>query len=209
MRTFVRRIGRSCAVLAVVAGANIFWGVSVAHADPVPDKRSDVPNGSAHAAHDPHSPAARASLAATLPSGYSINGIDVSSHDHADGKTVNWASQRSAGDEFAFVKATEGTDYVNPYFDQDYHGAKDNGLYVGAYAFARPDLGNPTGQANYFVDHLQWATDGRTLPPFLDLEWPYGSLGLPTCYGLSQSEMRSWISSFQSQVQSRIGRPPM
>ena len=153
--------------------------------------------------------AANAAAAASLPPGYSINGIDVSSHDHANGKTVNWADQRAAGDEFAFVKATEGTSYVNPYFDQDYHGAKDNGLYVGAYAFGRPDLGNPAGQANYFVDHLQWATDGRTLPPFLDLEWPYSSLGLPDCYGLSQSAMRSWISSFLGQVQSRIGRTPM
>jgi GH25 family lysozyme M1 (1,4-beta-N-acetylmuramidase) len=188
MRVFTTNIGRACAIL-VAAGVSLICGTSAATAAPVP--------------------AARSALAASVPTGYSVNGIDVSSHDHANGATVNWASQRAAGDEFAFVKATEGTSYVNPYFDQDYHGAKDNGLYAGAYAFGRPDLGNPTGQANYFVDHLQWATDGRTLPPFLDLEWPYSSLGLPDCYGLSQSAMRSWISSFLGQVQSRIGRAPM
>ncbi len=145
-----------------------------------------------------------------LPAGYTINGIDVSSHDHANGKTVNWAAQKAAGDEFAYVKATEGTSYTNPYFDQDYNGAKASGLYVGAYAFGRPDLGNPVGQANFFADTLQWATDGKTLPPFLDMEWPYASLGLPACYGLSQSAMRDWISAFLTQLQARIGgRKPM
>ncbi|MBE8523840.1 VCBS repeat-containing protein [Amycolatopsis sp. H6(2020)] len=147
--------------------------------------------------------------AAALPPGYSINGIDVSSHDHSGGKTVDWANRKAAGDEFAFVKATEGTSYTNPYFDQDYHGAKNAGLYTGAYAFGRPDLGNAVGQANYFVDHLQWAADGRTLPPFLDLEWPYSSLNLPDCYGLGQGDMRAWISSFLNQVKARIGRTPM
>ena len=194
-------------ILAAVAGAALLWGTSPAIADPVPDKQ--VSDGSAHAAHEPNSPAARSAQAAALPPGYPINGIDVSSHDHSGGKTVNWANQKAAGDEFAYVKATEGTGYANPYFDQDYHGAKDAGLYVGAYAFGRPDLGNPVGQANYFVDHLQWANDGRTLPPFLDMEWPYDSLGLPDCYGLSQSDMRSWMSSFLNQVQSRTGSTPM
>ncbi|MEV4624655.1 GH25 family lysozyme, partial [Asanoa sp. NPDC049573] len=141
------------------------------------------------------------------PSGYPINGRDVSSHDHNGGKTVSWPAQKAAGDEFAYVKATEGTTYTNEYFAQDYHGAKSAGLYVGAYHWARPDKGNPVGQANYFVDHMEFSRDGRTLPPFLDIEWPYNDL--PDCYGLSQSAMRTWISSFLSQVQARIGVTPM
>ncbi|MEU8081998.1 GH25 family lysozyme, partial [Catellatospora citrea] len=148
-------------------------------------------------------------VAVAQPAGFPINGIDVSSHDHAGGKTVNWAAQRAGGDEFAYVKATEGTSYVNPYFGQDNRDAKDAGLYTGAYAFGRPDLGDPVGQANHFVNNLQWSTDGRTLPPFLDMEWPYSSLNLPACYGLSQTAMRSWISSFLAQVQARIGTTPM
>src|SRR5262245_56335257 len=129
MRKFRIRIGRSCAVL-VAAAASLLWGACAELGGPVPDPQVDALDESTHAAHDSSSPAARSAAAASLPSGYSINGIDVSSHDHANGNTVNWANQRAAGDEFAFVKATEGTSYVNPYFDQDYHGAKDNGLYV-------------------------------------------------------------------------------
>ncbi|WP_426514867.1 GH25 family lysozyme [Dactylosporangium sp. McL0621] len=137
-----------------------------------------------------------------------INGRDVSSHDHNGGRTVDWPAWRAAGEEFGFVKATEGTTYTNPYFSGDYRAAKSAGMYVGAYHFARPDLGDPVGQANHFADQMQWTRDGRTLPPFLDAEWPYDK-GIPDCYGLSQAAMRSWISSFLSQVESRIGTTPM
>ena len=107
------------------------------------------------------------------------------------------------------MKATEATDYVNPYFRTDYRTAKSVGLYVGAYAFGRPDLGNAAGQANYFADRLEWTRDGKTLPPFLDIEWPYPTLGLPACYGLSTSQMVSWISTFMTTLERRIGVRPM
>jgi GH25 family lysozyme M1 (1,4-beta-N-acetylmuramidase) len=140
------------------------------------------------------------------PAGYPINGIDVSSHDHSDGRTVNWAGQRAAGDEFAYVKATEGTGYVNPYFAQQYNGSYGAGLVRGAYHFALPDRSSGTTQADYFVSHGGgWSSDGKTLPPLLDIEYnPYGS----TCYGLSSSSMVSWISAFRSRVRARTGRYP-
>jgi GH25 family lysozyme M1 (1,4-beta-N-acetylmuramidase) len=145
-------------------------------------------NGIADHGNTVTAPVRLLAAASGLPTGYPINGIDVSSHDHSNG-SVDWVSQRAGGDEFAFVKATEGTNYVNPYYG--------------------PDLGNAAGQANYFVDHIEWASDGQTLPPFLDLEWPYAALGLPMCYGLSTSQMTGWISGFLTQVQARIGRTPM
>jgi GH25 family lysozyme M1 (1,4-beta-N-acetylmuramidase) len=149
------------------------------------------------------------SLAADLPTGYDINGIDVSSNDYSNGHPPNWAARKAGGDEFAYVKATEATDYYNPYFRADYRTAKSVGLYVGAYAFGRPDLGNAAGQANYFADRLEWTRDGKTLPPFLDIEWPYPALGLPDCYGLSTSQMVSWISTFLTTLERRIGVRPM
>jgi GH25 family lysozyme M1 (1,4-beta-N-acetylmuramidase) len=159
-----------------------------------------APSGAANAA---------LSLVAGLPAGHDINGIDVSSNDHSNGHPPNWAARKAGGDEFAYVKATEATDYHNPYFSTDYRTAKSAGLYVGAYAFGRPDLGDPAGQANYFANHLQWAHDGKTLPPFVDLEWPYPALDLPDCYGLSTSHMVSWISTFLTTLEKRIGVRPM
>jgi GH25 family lysozyme M1 (1,4-beta-N-acetylmuramidase) len=142
------------------------------------------------------------------PSGYAVTGIDVSSHDHAV-TGIDWAAQAADGLSFAYVKATEGTSYVNPYFSADYQAAKNAGLYVGAYAFGRPDLGNPVGQADYLVNHALWAADDRTLVPFLDLEWPYSGLGLPACWGLSTAQMSAWIHGFVGEVEKRIGRQPM
>jgi len=161
---------------------------------------ASAPSGAANAA---------LSLPAGPPAGYDINGIDVSSNDYSNGHPPNWAARKAGGDEFAYVKATEATDYYNPYFRADNRTAKSVGLYVGAYAFGRPDLGNAAGQANYFADRLEWTRDGKTLPPFLDIEWPYPALDLPNCYGLSTSQMVSWISTFLTTLERRTGVRPM
>ena len=61
-------------------------------------------------------------------------GPDVSSYQHPSsakyphGKPINWTSVEKAGKAFAIVKATEGTAYTNPFFDDDYQGAADAGL---------------------------------------------------------------------------------
>ena len=50
---------------------------------------------------------------AWTPSGGTL-GMDVSSHQ----QNVDWASAYAAGSRFAYVKATEGGYYTNPYFGQ-------------------------------------------------------------------------------------------
>jgi GH25 family lysozyme M1 (1,4-beta-N-acetylmuramidase) len=72
--------------------------------------------------------------------------------------------------------------------------------------FARPDDPDALGQADFLVDTMQWATDGQTMPPMVDLEWPY--FEAPMCYGLTPPEMVAWISEFVERVEARIGRPP-
>src|SRR5437764_873265 len=145
---------------------------------------------------------------ATEVTGYPTAGIDISSHDHTLGD-IDWAGVVNSGVKFAYVKATEGMSYANPYFATDYQNAKNAGLFAGAYAFGRPDLGNPVGQADYFIDQALWTGDSRTLVPFVDLEWPYGALHLPACWNLTPAAMSSWIHDFVAEVQHRIGRPPM
>ncbi|GAA2381897.1 GH25 family lysozyme [Dactylosporangium salmoneum] len=139
---------------------------------------------------------------------YPVKGIDISSHDHSTYKTIDWAAQAAAGVQFAYVKATETNNYVNPYFSQDLADAKKAGLLAGAYTFARPDHADPVGDANIFIDHADWASDAKTLVPFVDLEWPYFS-GTNACYNLDQTAMRAWIQSFLDQIQVRIGRKAM
>lgn len=147
-----------------------------------------------HEGGDPTDGTPPESLAAT------VEGVDVSSHQG----NVNWSSLWSSGVKFAYVKATEGTSYTNPYFTQQYNGSYNIGMIRGAYHFALPDNSSGAAQANYFVDHGGgWSGDGKMLPGVLDIEYnPYGA----TCFGLSQSAMVNWIRDFTSRYKARTGR---
>ncbi len=129
-------------------------------------------------------------------------GMDVSAYQGA----VDWSTAWANGAKFAYVKATESTDYTNPDFAQQYNGSYDVGMIRGAYHFATPDTSSGTAQADYFVDNGGgWSADGKTLPPMLDIEYnPYGA----ECYGLSQSAMVQWVSDFSNEVEARTGRYP-
>ena len=123
-----------------------------------------------------------------VPTG--VLGIDVSSWQG----NVNWTAQAALGKRFAYVKATEGLTYKNPYFRSQYNGSYQAGLIRGAYHFARPAKSSGKQQAAYFAKSGGgWSADGHTLPGVLDIEYnPYGS----TCYGLTRSQMVSWVKSF-------------
>ncbi|MBV6701277.1 lysozyme [Kitasatospora aureofaciens] len=129
-------------------------------------------------------------------------GMDVSGWQG----NVDWATAAANGANFAYVKATEGTTYRNPYFAQQYNGSYNAGLIRGAYHFALPDRSSGDVQANFLVDHGGgWSADGVTLPPALDIEYnPYGA----TCYGLGQGDMVNWIHAFSDTVLARTGRYP-
>lgn len=132
-----------------------------------------------------------------------VRGIDVSGWQ----KNVNWKYWWKKGKRFAYVKATEGTGYTNPYYPQQYNGSRRVGMTRGSYHFALPNRSSGAAQAVYFVTNGGgWSRDGRTLPGAVDLEWnPYG----PACYGKSKAGMRAWIKSFHDTYRTRTGRWPV
>ncbi len=69
-----------------------------------------------------------------------VAGIDVSRYQG----NVDWAYWWGQGKRFAYVKATEGTYYTNPYFAQQYNGSYNIGMIRGSYHFA-----NPTDSSGY------------------------------------------------------------
>ncbi|MEU9115354.1 lysozyme [Streptomyces sp. NPDC048483] len=153
--------------------------------------------GSTIAAHEGGDRAGGSEPRSTRPA---VSGVDVSSHNG----NVGWSALREGGVKFAYVKATEGHNYRNPYFLQQYKGAYDARLIHGAYHFALPDHSSGAAQANYFASHGgAWSKDGRTLPGALDMEYnPYGS----TCYGKSHAEMAGWIADFAKTYRAKTGR---
>jgi GH25 family lysozyme M1 (1,4-beta-N-acetylmuramidase) len=126
---------------------------------------------------------ARAAAVSGLP------GIDVSSYQG----DISWASVAPSVD-FVYAKATEGTYYTNPDFDNQYEGPYDYGVIRGAYHFGIPNNSSGATQADYFAHNGGgWSADGKTLPGALDIEYnPYGD----ECYDLTQSQMTSWIWDF-------------
>jgi GH25 family lysozyme M1 (1,4-beta-N-acetylmuramidase) len=119
-----------------------------------------------------------------------VLGLDVSSYQ----TVINWGAVASAGAQFVYIKATEGTGFVNADFASQYDGAYQAGLIRGAYHFALPNESSGAAQASFFLANGGgWSADGHTLPGALDIESnPYGA----ECYGLSRSAMVSWIASF-------------
>jgi hypothetical protein len=77
----------------------------------------------------------------------------------------------------------------------------------GAYHFGLPDRSTGAAQAQWFATHGgAWSADNQTLPGALDIEYnPYGA----TCYGLSQSAMVGWLTSFVTEYQALDGRWPI
>ena len=124
-------------------------------------------------------------------------GLDVSSWQGS----VNWSSVKANGARFAYVKATEGTNYRNSEFGAQYTGARSVGLLRGAYHFGRPDASGGAAQAQFFVNNGGgWSADGVTMPPVLDIEDnPYA--GLNRCYGkTSPGQLATWVRDFTQTV---------
>ena len=83
-------------------------------------------------------------------------GIDVSSYQ----RNVDWRQVATSGVVWAASKATGGSEYVNPYFEQQWKGARDAGIYRCAYHYAFessfqsfPGAG-PEVEAQYFLDEI-------------------------------------------------------
>lgn len=130
---------------------------------------------------------------------FTVSGIDVS---HNQG-TINWTAV-SGTKQFAFAKATEGLSFVDPMYQTNRTNARAAGVLFGGYAFARPDEGDPAGQADKLVATSQYEHDGQTLPPMVDLE---DEQGLGFCYGLSPTAMVGWIRTFTNEIRTRTGQP--
>lgn len=159
-------------------------------------------------AHSPRLLQQLATSPATMPPPADAGalGVDVADYQHSNGAAIDWSQVAAAGYKFAFVKATEGDYYANPYYASDLAQAKAAGLYVTGYHFAIPNVSDGASQADYALANGGYAPDGRTLPLALDIEYnPYGA----ECYGLTPAQMVSWISVFTAEVQRVTSQQPV
>lgn len=105
--------------------------------------------------------------------------IDVSSNqDFINFEKVAWKHDAD-GDRAgrtdiygAYIKVTEGATYVDPRFDRKARAARNAGLKVGLYHFARPDNNAPSDEVHNLLQHGSAFIGKGFLQPVLDFEHP-------------------------------------
>ncbi|WP_165164493.1 glycoside hydrolase family 25 protein [Corynebacterium qintianiae] len=146
----------------------------------------------------PFSPTSRTGASAQNAPGI-VQGVDVAGHQRPGGAPIDWRTVSGpGGQEFAFVKASEGEGWKNEFYDEDARAAADAGLKVGAYHYARP-AENPVTQAQYFASVIN-SGPALSLPPVLDLE---------VDEGLSPTALAAWTDTFLKEVERSTGTAPM
>lgn len=134
------------------------------------------------------------------PWAYPVHGLDVARFQDQ----IDWRRVRQSGIEFAFIKATEGGDLLDPRFQENWRGAKQAGVSRGAYHFyyfCTP----PEVQARWFIRNVP--RRGKALPPVLDLEWnPFS----PTCTVRPPgAEVRRQARIFMDILERHYGQRPI
>lgn len=134
------------------------------------------------------------------PRSHPVHGIDTSVWQG----DIDWPTLRLNGVNFAFLKATEGGDLVDPAFAHNWAGAAAAGVARGAYHFyyhCRP----ASQQARWYIAHVPRAVSA--LPPVLDMEWTPRS---PTCRTKRPAaKIRAEARIYLDAVQDHYGQRPI
>jgi len=128
------------------------------------------------------------------PGASTVEGIDVSQYQG----NINWTQVKASGRQFAIIRVSDGTGYPDPYFAQNWAGAKNAGLIRGAYQFFEPG-GDAVAQANLLLQKMGSLGAGD-LPPMIDVEATGGQSGATT-----PSKIHQWVNT----VQAAPGRKPL
>lgn len=120
--------------------------------------------------------------------------IDVSNNNGS----IDWPRVARAGVKGAFLKASEGANFVDGTFRHHRAAANSVGIRVGAYHFARPNGGDAILEAHHFC-YAVGSLGRRDLRPVLDLE-------------VSRLPMRAlagWARTWNHTVKGRFGCWPL
>jgi lysozyme len=134
------------------------------------------------------------------PTDYPVHGTDTSRWQ----PSIAWREVKGSGISFAFIKATEGGDVLDPSFAKNFAAAKKAGVPRGAYHFyyfcTKPEV-----QAAWYLRHVP--KDKGSMPPVLDAEWNHVS---KTCPGKKSPEVvRRDLGKWLAIVEKATGKKPI
>ena len=133
----------------------------------------------------------------TYPEG-KVRGIDVSHYqEELDWERLRRAQLQGVPLSFIFVKATEGTDIIDEYFNQNFYNARKNNIVRGAYHFFSTKT-PAAQQARFFCKIVQ--LEDEDLPPVLDVE---------TIGDLPPQKLRTEVRTWLEMVEQHYGVTPI
>ncbi len=137
-------------------------------------------------------------LGIAVPIGYTIHGIDVSTHqDVIDWQLISQMNLNDLRVQFAFIKATEGVSSVDKQFERNWQMSKLAGISRGAYHFF---IATKDGvhQAQNFINTVK--LEAGDLPPVVDIE---------ELYGASPDSMRTALQTFLNTIENAYHVKPI
>ena len=129
---------------------------------------------------------------------YPVRGVDVSNWQG----DIDWDVLSGQGISFAFIKATEGSTFVDARFSQNWERAQESGLRIGAYHFFSYDSPGAT-QANHFIRTVPACEN--MLPPVIDLEFYGDKAKNPPPRDTVRAELDDMIDALEN----HYGVPPI
>ena len=129
---------------------------------------------------------------------YPVRGVDVS-HYQGD---IDWKVLSGEGIDFAFIKATEGSAFIDDKFSYNFTEAQKCDIAVGAYHFFSVDSAGKE-QAQNFTETVN-AHNGM-LPPVIDIEF-YGAYAYAP---KEKAAVKSELSAMITELEAHYGLSPI
>jgi len=134
------------------------------------------------------------------PKPFQVHGVDVSRWQG----DIDWKALRKHGANFAYIKATDGGDHLDPNFKKNWDAAEAAGIPRGAYHFffwCRV----AEEQADWFIQNVP--KQKGALPPVIDVEWNAHS---KTCNKRPSREIvLKKMQVFMDKVERHYGQKPI
>lgn len=132
---------------------------------------------------------------------YPVRGVDVSAYQGE----IDWQVLAGEDIQFAYLKATEGSSYEDPFFQQNLSGALQTGLQIGAYHFFSFDSAG-AAQPERFQQSVPVIVG--MLPPVIDVEF-YFEYSEKTLDAAKIMEIRQNLMEMLIAVESHYGVKPI
>ncbi len=129
---------------------------------------------------------------------YAVKGVDVSAYQGE----INWETLETQNISFAFIKATEGSTFVDRKFAYNFAEAQKTALAVGAYHFFSYDSTGEAQAENFIRTVVPF--DGM-LPPVIDVEFYGDKEKNPP----DRAEVETQLKAMLSVLEAHYGQKPI